>query len=75
MRNKILAILWMLVGAFAALWIGILPLALVSGVVRHFVGRNSLFEQMLILPSVLLLMAYGATWFKRLFYQRYALGI
>ena len=69
MRNKILAAFWMTIGAFTALWLGAFPLSIVQGVLLHFVGRHS---PVLVIPALMYTlpaMAYGATWFQKLFYQ------
>jgi hypothetical protein len=68
MRNNMLATLWMLVGAFAALWIGVIPLAMIRDFLRHFVGDRSPLLAIPYLLFTLPIAAYGATWFKRLFY-------
>jgi hypothetical protein len=69
MRNKILVTLWMLVGAFAALWIGAIPMLLAVAIMSRFVGRHSPLLGIITVPSTLMLLAYGATWFKHLFYK------
>jgi hypothetical protein len=68
MRNKILTTLCMLVGALAALCIGILLLTWLSGEKRPFVGRNGLLELMLAISFVLSVLIYGANWVKDLLY-------
>ena len=64
MKNKILATLWMLVGALAGLWLSCLPF-----IIRHSIGRHSLFEPMFTIPFGLFVMVYGVTRFQYLFYQ------
>lgn len=57
----------MLIGAFAALWIGMIPVILVNALLCRFVDRHSPLHVILILPATLILLAGGATWFKHLF--------
>jgi multisubunit Na+/H+ antiporter MnhE subunit len=68
MRNKILSILWMLVGALAGFWIGAIPTVIIFKVLRHFVGSHS---QVLGLIGIIeiISVALVASWFKRLFYK------
>jgi hypothetical protein len=67
MRNKILAFFWMLVGAFAGLWLGTIPMMILRAVLLHFLPRtNPIVEGIGIL--LFIFVAMGASWFKRLFY-------
>jgi hypothetical protein len=69
MRNKILAAFWMVVGGLAAFYIGMIPISWVDAFVGRFIGNDSLIRAIPILASALLLAAYGAYWFKCLFYK------
>jgi hypothetical protein len=67
-RNKIMATVWMLIGAVAGFWVGAIPVALVYKVLRDFLGGHSPF---LGLVGLLLIItaALGGQWFKYLFYK------
>jgi hypothetical protein len=69
MRNKFLAGFWMLVGALAALWIGIIPMGFGDALVYRFVGHNRIFQAIPEVALGLIIPAYGATWFRHLFYK------
>jgi hypothetical protein len=69
MRNKTLAAIWMVVGALAVLWIGMIPIVLIGALVGRFTGSHSPIVTMFILPPTLIIPACGATWFKHLFYK------
>jgi len=68
MRNKILAILWMLIGALAGFWVGAIPAMIVFKVLLHFVGSHSPLVGLVGIIEIMSV-ALTASWFKRLFYK------
>lgn len=58
----------MLIGAFAALWIAIIPIDLATAIVIRFAGRHNPATAIPAVGLSLPAMALGATWFKKLFY-------
>jgi hypothetical protein len=63
----------MVIGALVALWIAMLPTQLVIAVLIRLVGIHNPITPMITTAAVLVItlvsMAYGATWFKHLFYK------
>jgi hypothetical protein len=63
----------MVIGALAALWIAMLPTLFVFASLIRLVGRHNPMTAMTTTAAVLVVtlvsMAYGATWFKHLFYK------
>lgn len=59
----------MVIGALGFFGIACLPIDVIAAIIAHFVGIHSSLVAMAVLPLTLISMAYGATWFKHLFYR------
>jgi hypothetical protein len=59
---------WMLIGAFAGFWIGLIPVVIVFDLALRFLKPHDPFIGLVGILQILFI-ALGASWFKRLFYK------
>ena len=59
----------MTIGAFAALWLAVIPMEVCRGVLVRILGKSNPMTLAPVMVLTLVALAGGAQWFRKLFYS------